>query len=100
MNQPLSDLRQKILAARKVTLPKHPRKPVPISPPKPSLYPKSTKMMYLEVKYKISIHKVIWDGSLDDVCKRFNYEVDRSTISRWRTHILKHVTIMEVHNNA
>ncbi|KKL12834.1 hypothetical protein LCGC14_2531810 [marine sediment metagenome] len=53
----------------------------------PDLYPKTSKMRYIELKYKIHLEDVIFLGSLTDVCGYFRWEVDRSTISRWRKHI-------------
>lgn len=53
----------------------------------PDLYPKTSKMKYIELKYHIHLEDVVFLGSLTDVCVYFKWEVDRSTISRWRTHI-------------
>ncbi len=98
MTQHLSDLRKQILDSRKVTLPKHTR--VSTTPPPPDLYPTTTKMKYLAIKYHIELHFSIFTGSLDDAVQLFGYEVDRSTISRWRKHILKYVTFHEETNGT
>ena len=50
-------------------------------------YPKSALMKYIESKYNIILKLDIYRGSINDVCSRYNWEVDRATISRWRKHI-------------
>lgn len=91
MTQSLAELRRKILDRKDVKLEKHTRKPLPFAD-QPDLFPKTTKMRYIELRYHIRLELEIFKGSLDDVCRRLYNEVDRSTISRWRKTILKHVT--------
>ena len=48
---------------------------------------KTSLMKYIETKYNILLKLDIYRGSLDDVCIRYGWEVDRATISRWRKYI-------------
>jgi len=50
-------------------------------------FKKSTLMLYIESKYNILLKKDIYMGSLNDVCSRYHWEIDRATISRWRKYI-------------
>lgn len=50
-------------------------------------FPKTGLMKYIEAKYSILLKLDIYRGSLDDICSRYNWEVDRATISRWRKYI-------------
>jgi len=60
----------------------------------PDYFPKSSLMRYIEAKYYIRLEREIFTGSLTDVCQKLGWEVDRSTISRWRKHILQYVTFL------
>lgn len=88
---PLTKLRRKILTGRGIatTAPRTKRPLTEADLPDP--YPKSPHMKYLEIKYTTKLELVIFKGSLSDICQRFNWEVDRSTISRWRKHIQSYI---------
>ena len=45
------------------------------------------KMLYIQEKYGIKVRIDIFRGSINDVCSRYKWEIDRSTISRWRKYI-------------
>lgn len=53
--------------------------------------PMTPKMQYIELKYNVKLRIDIFKGSLNDVGSRYNWEVDRSTISRWRKHISQYI---------
>lgn len=91
---PISKLRRQILGNRGIVLSERTKKPIKISD-LPDEYPKTPEMKYLEQKLSIHLEKVIFIGSLNDVRKKLNWEVDRSTVSRWRKHIRKHLGIVE-----
>lgn len=91
----ISKLRRRILDGKGMALTPHKKKPVPVED-LPDEYPKTDKMKYFERKYRCKIERVITHGSLSDVAAFFHYEVDRSTISRWRKHIFKYLGIVEV----
>lgn len=86
----ISSLRRNILK-RKGLSPEPKTKRMRTEDELPDLYPKSPLMRYLEAKYKVKLEEVIFKGSLLDVRKYFNWEVDRSTISRWRKLIQKYI---------
>ena len=48
---------------------------------------KSPLMLYIEEKYNVLLKNDIYLGSINDVCARYGWEVDRATISRWRKYI-------------
>jgi hypothetical protein len=50
----------------------------------PDTFPKTSKMKMLEYKYHIKLDVILFDGSLSEVARFLNNEVDRSTISKWR----------------
>lgn len=52
---------------------------------------KTSLMKYLETKYNILLKLDIYRGSINDVCSRYGWEVDRSTISRWRKIIRRYL---------
>ncbi|KKM75280.1 hypothetical protein LCGC14_1391880 [marine sediment metagenome] len=54
-------------------------------------YPKTDLMKYIESKYNIILKLDVYRGSINDVCSRYNWEVDRATISRWRKHIRRYL---------
>lgn len=79
-------LRREILGGRKLQLTTDPDKYE-----QADTYYKSPKMKYIETKYKLHLEAVIFRGSLLDICKLLNWEVDRSTVSRWRKHIQSYI---------
>lgn len=52
------------------------------------------KMKYIEAKYNVKVRTDVFIGSINDVCQRYKWEVDRSTISRWRRYLRRF--LMEV----
>lgn len=85
-NTSIAELRRRVLLRRGVVPAKHTKKLLTFEE-EPDDYPKTPKMKYIELKYHIRIEKEIFIGSLFDVSKRFRYEVDRSTVLRWRRYI-------------
>lgn len=88
----IGKLRQKILKERGLVPPK-PKRVDPYAPkPEEDIttmenIPLLPKMKYIEAKYNVKVRKDIFIGSINDVCSRYNWEVDRSTISRWRKYL-------------
>lgn len=75
-----------------------PQKPPPYFLPEAEPYDESAVdfsktdlMKYIEVKYKILLKLDIYRGSINDVCSRYGWEVDRATISRWRKIIRRYL---------
>ncbi len=54
-------------------------------------FPKTSLMKYIETKYNIKLRLDIYRGSINDVCSRYGWEVDRATISRWRKIIRRYL---------
>lgn len=54
-------------------------------------FPMLPKMKYIEAKYNVKVKTDIFIGSLNDVCQRYNWEIDRSTISRWRKYLKRYL---------
>ncbi len=54
-------------------------------------FPKTDLMKYIEIKYSVSLKLDIYKGSINDVCSRYGWEVDRATISRWRKIIRRYL---------
>jgi hypothetical protein len=48
-------------------------------------------MKKLEYKYHIKLDVILFDGSLDEVVRFLNDEVDRSTVSKWRKRYNKYM---------
>ena len=85
-------LRQKILKDRGLVPPKPKKVKLPITHPEEDLttmenIPLLPKMKYIEVKYNVKVRLDVFKGSINDVCSRYEWEVDRSTISRWRKYL-------------
>jgi len=84
-------LRHKILKERGLVPPKPKRIDITKLPqPDPTIFeeiPLTAKMKYIITKYNISLKTDIFIGSINDVCSRYGWEVDRSTISRWRKYM-------------
>jgi len=85
-------LRQKILKGRGLVPPKPKKVKLPIVHPEEDLttmenVPLLPKMKYIEAKYNIKVKTDIFIGSINDVCSRYGWEIDRSTISRWRRYL-------------
>lgn len=58
-------------------------------------FPKTAKMLYIESKFNVRLKLDIYKGSINDVAHRYNWEVDRSTISRWRKVIRRYLINQE-----
>lgn len=87
---PITKLRKQILEARGVT--PEPKTKRLLKPEElPDLYPKTPQMKLIELRYKVRLEQVIFKGSLLDICKQFNWEIDKSTVSRWRKHIRHYI---------
>ena len=54
-------------------------------------FPKTSLMKYIEAKYSVLLKLDIYLGSINDVCSRYGWEVDRATISRWRKIIRRYL---------
>ena len=54
-------------------------------------FPMTALMKYIETKYNIKLKLDIYKGSINDVCSRYGWEVDRSTVSRWRRIIRRYL---------
>ena len=85
-------LRHQILKERGLIPPTPKRIKLPIIYPEQDIttmeeFPMLPKMKYIEVKYKVKIKIDIFIGSINDVCSRYKWEIDRSTISRWRKYM-------------
>jgi len=81
-----AELRRRILRDRGLLPPQH-RKPTDSPDLLPEEFPMTPRMKYIEVRYEVKVKIDIFKGSLNEVCQRYNWEVDRSTISRWRKYI-------------
>ena len=57
----------------------------------PDSFPKTPKMKMLEYKYHIKLEVLLFNGSLDDVVRFLNDEIDRSTVSKWRKRFLRYM---------
>lgn len=85
-------LRQQILKERGLIPPKPKKVKLPIVQPEEDIttienIPLLPKMKYIEAKYNVKVKTDIFIGSINDVCQRYKWEVDRSTISRWRRYL-------------
>jgi len=80
---PISKLRRQIFTRRGVK-PARKTKKLQTIDEQPDVFSKTDKMKHIEYKYHIKLEVIIFDGSLADVAKFLNYEVDKSTISKWR----------------
>lgn len=84
------EIRRRILKGHGLVPPKKPPYFLPESAPYDESevdIPKTSLMKYIETKYHITLKLDIYKGSINDVCSRYGWEVDRSTISRWRKKI-------------
>ena len=81
---PMAKLRRQIFDRKGVKPAKRTKRLLTVDE-QPDLFPKTSKMKMLEYKYHIKLEVILFDGSLDEVVHFLNNEVDRSTISKWRT---------------
>jgi len=88
------ELRRRILKTHGLVPPKIPNYYLPESAPYDESmvdFPKTPLMKYIETKYTILLKLDIYRGSINDVCSHYGWEVDRSTISRWRKVIRRYL---------
>lgn len=93
-NIAISSLRKRILTRRGVKAVEPGTKRMLQLEDLPDYFPKTDRMRLLESRYHIRLEMEVFTGSLTDVCRKLNWEVDRSTVSRWRKHILRYVTFL------
>ena len=91
--KPIIKIREEILDRAGVTPTPHSRHMVSAGAHKDSFH-KTDKMKMLEYRFNIRIEHEIFKGSLNELVKRFNYEVERSTLSKWRTRLQE---VQDVH---
>ena len=82
-------LRQQIMKDRGMVPPKPKKIKLPIIKEEEEFIeiPLFPKMLYIQEKYGIKVRLDIFKGSINDVCSRYKWEIDRSTVSRWRKYI-------------
>lgn len=88
------EIRRRILKEHGLVPKKSPDYYLPASPPYDESavdFSKTGLMKYIESKYNIKLKLDIYRGSINDVCSRYNWEVDRATISRWRKYIRRYL---------
>jgi hypothetical protein len=93
-NTPISHLRKRILQhSGKVPSPKTRKfvRPAELA----DSFPKTHSMKLLEYEHNTTIDKIIFKGSLNEVVNFVHNRVDRSTISKWRKHVLKYMPELE-----
>ena len=89
-----TELRRRILKGHGLVPPKPPEYHLPNATPYDESavdFPKTSLMKYIETKYNILLKQDIYKGSINDVSSRYGWEVDRSTISRWRKIIRRYL---------
>lgn len=89
MTMPSAKLRRQILGNRGVKPAKRTKRLQTVDE-QPDSFPKTAKMKMLEYKYHIKIEVILFDGSLADVVRFLNGEVDKSTVSKWRKRICEY----------
>jgi len=89
-NTPVSALRRQIFARQGVKPAKR-TKHLQTVDEQPDSFPKTSKMKMLEYKYHIKLEVILFDGSLAEVVQFLNGEVDKSTISKWRSRYLTYM---------
>ena len=90
---PIAKLRRQILGNKGVKPAKRTKRLQTIDE-QPDNFPKTAKMKMLEYKYHIKLEVILFDGSLADVVRFLNREVERSTISKWRKRIMKYMEVL------
>ena len=90
----ITELRRRIIKEHGLIPPKPPPFFLPDQPEYDESavdFPKTDLMKYIEVKYNVKLKLDIYKGSINDVCSRYGWEVDRATISRWRKIIRRYL---------
>lgn len=90
----IREIRRRIIKEHGLTPTKHPPYFLPEQPEYDESavdFRKTDLMKYIEVKYNIKLKLDIYRGSINDVCSRYGWEVDRATISRWRKVIRRYL---------
>lgn len=93
---PTSKLREQIMRKRGLIPPKQKRVDAYADQPEEDLtlienVPLLPKMKYIEAKYGVKVRLDIFQGSLNEVVRRYNWEIDRSTVSRWRKYMRQYI---------
>lgn len=91
---PIAEIRRRIIKGHGLIPPKAPPYFLPEQPGYDESavdFPRTDLMKYIESKYNIKLKLDIYRGSINDVCSRYGWEVDRSTISRWRKIIRRYL---------
>lgn len=91
---PITEIRRRIIKGHGLVPPKHPPYYLPRQPDYDESaidFPKTNLMKYIETRYNIVLKTDIYRGSINDTCSRYGWEVDRSTISRWRKAIRRYL---------
>lgn len=84
------EIRERVLKERGLHHTKQAHKHKKLEPVKHIYVPgylKTTHMKYLETKYGEPIENILASGSLSEVAKRLNHEVDRTTLSKWKARL-------------
>ena len=88
-------LRHQIMKERGLIPPKQKKIKLPLIQPDIDPFaeeiPLLPKMKYIEAKYNVKVKTDVFIGSLNDVCQRYHWDVDRSTISRWRKYLKRYL---------
>jgi len=83
---PITQLKRQILNRSGVQPAKRTKRMLTVDE-QPDIFHKTSTMKLIEYKYHIKIENEIFLGSLMDVVRRFNYDIDKSTVSKWRKYI-------------
>lgn len=83
---PITQLKRQILDRKGVQPEKRTKRMLTVDE-QPDTFHKTPTMKLIEYKYHIKIENEIFIGSLMDVVIRFNHDIDRSTVSKWRKYI-------------
>jgi len=83
---PITQLKRQILDRKGVQPAKRTKRMLTVDE-QPDAFRKTSTMKLIEYKYHIKIENEIFLGSLMDVVRRFNYNIDKSTVSKWRKYI-------------
>jgi len=87
-NTPLNSIRKSILNRKGIKLAPKTKRPITqdevVTP-----FHKTSHMKLLELKHSKPIDTIIWEGTIDDVARK--YSIDRSTVSKWRKRITEDI---------
>lgn len=100
---PIAEIRRRIIKEHGLIPPKPPPYFLPEGEPYDESkvdFPKTSLMRLIETKYNILLKMDIYKGSINDVCSRYEWQVDRSTISRWRKIIRRYLIEYETNKRT